>query len=51
MTYELRPRRTTLAVPASSTKMIDKARSLGTDQLFLDLEDSCAPSMKPVARA
>ena len=50
MSRTLRPRRTNLAVPASSTKMIDKARSLGTDQLFLDLEDSCAPSMKPVAR-
>lgn len=50
MTHELRPRRTTLAVPASSTKMIDKARTLGTDEFFLDLEDACAPEKKPEGR-
>jgi citrate lyase subunit beta/citryl-CoA lyase len=30
--------------------MIDKARSLPADQVFLDLEDACAPLAKPAAR-
>lgn len=47
---ELRPRRSNLAVPGSSQKMIDKARGLPVDQVFLDLEDACAPLAKPGAR-
>ncbi|HZI95946.1 MAG TPA: CoA ester lyase [Actinomycetales bacterium] len=46
----LRPRRSNLAVPGSSQKMLDKARSLEADQVFLDLEDACAPLAKPGAR-
>ncbi|HYN75394.1 MAG TPA: CoA ester lyase, partial [Candidatus Limnocylindria bacterium] len=46
----LRPRRSCLAVPGSSPKMIDKARGLPADQVFLDLEDACAPLAKPEAR-
>ncbi len=46
----LRPRRSNLAVPGSSQKMIDKARGLPADQVFLDLEDACAPLAKPGAR-
>ena len=46
----LRSRRSNLAVPGSSTKMIDKARGLPTDQVFLDLEDAVAPLAKPDAR-
>ena len=46
----LRPRRSNLAVPGSSQKMIDKARGLPVDQVFLDLEDACAPLAKPQAR-
>ncbi|MCW2612791.1 MAG: Citryl-CoA lyase [Cryptosporangiaceae bacterium] len=46
----LRPRRSCLAVPGSSTKMIDKAKGLAADQVFLDLEDACAPLAKPGAR-
>jgi citrate lyase subunit beta/citryl-CoA lyase len=46
----LRPRRSCLAVPGSSTKMIDKAKGLNADQVFLDLEDACAPLAKPGAR-
>jgi len=46
----LRSRRSCLAVPGSSPKMIDKARSLPADQVFLDLEDACAPLAKPAAR-
>ncbi|MEV6610548.1 CoA ester lyase [Kutzneria sp. NPDC051319] len=45
-----RPRRSCLAVPGSSQKMIDKARTLPADQVFLDLEDACAPLAKPAAR-
>ncbi len=46
----VRPRRSNLAVPGSSQKMIDKARTLPVDQVFLDLEDACAPLAKPAAR-
>src|SRR4029078_5845395 len=45
-----RSRRSNLAVPGSSTKMIDKARGLGADQVFLDIEDAVAPLAKPDAR-
>ena len=45
-----RPRRSCMAVPGSSQKFIDKARTLPADQVFLDLEDACAPLAKPDAR-
>jgi citrate lyase subunit beta/citryl-CoA lyase len=45
-----RPRRSCLAVPGSSQRFIDKARTLPVDQVFLDLEDACAPLAKPDAR-
>jgi citrate lyase subunit beta/citryl-CoA lyase len=45
-----RPRRSCLAVPGSSVKMLDKARGLPADQVFLDLEDAVAPLAKPDAR-
>lgn len=45
-----RPRRSNLAVPGSNPRMIDKARTLPVDQVFLDLEDACAPLAKPEAR-
>lgn len=47
----LRPRRSCLAVPGSSTKMLGKAQGLAADQVFLDLEDSVAPGAKESARA
>jgi len=47
---ELRSRRSCLAVPGSNPKMIDKAKGLPADQVFLDLEDACAPLAKPGAR-
>ncbi|HSK58181.1 MAG TPA: CoA ester lyase [Actinomycetospora sp.] len=50
MSVENRPRRSCLAVPGSSQKFIDKARTLPADQIFLDLEDACAPLVKPEAR-
>ena len=43
-------RRSVLAVPGSSTKMLDKARGLAADALFMDLEDAVAPVAKPQAR-
>lgn len=45
-----RPRRSCLAVPGSSVKMLDKARGLPADQVFLDLEDAVAPLAKEQAR-
>ena len=46
----LRSRRSNLAVPGSSPKMLDKARGLPADQVFLDIEDAVAPLAKPDAR-
>jgi citrate lyase subunit beta/citryl-CoA lyase len=46
-----RPRRSCLAVPGSSLKMLEKAQGLAADQVFLDLEDSVAPLAKEEARA
>src|SRR4051812_20708304 len=45
-----RPRRSCLAVPGSSAKMLAKAQGLPADQVFLDLEDAVAPLAKPSAR-
>ncbi len=45
-----RPRRSCLAVPGSSEKMLTKAQGFNADQVFLDLEDSVAPDVKPEAR-
>jgi citrate lyase subunit beta/citryl-CoA lyase len=44
------PRRSCLAVPASSEKMLRKAQGLAADMVFLDLEDSVAPLEKEPAR-
>jgi citrate lyase subunit beta/citryl-CoA lyase len=44
------PRRSCLAVPGSSEKMLGKAPALGADMVFLDLEDSVAPVEKEAAR-
>ena len=41
-----RPRRTCLSVPGSSLKMIEKAKGLPADEVFLDLEDAVAPDAK-----
>jgi citrate lyase subunit beta / citryl-CoA lyase len=46
-----RPRRTCLSVPGSSRKMIDKAKGLPADEVFLDLEDAVAADAKAAARA
>ena len=46
-----RPRRTCLSVPGSSDKMIEKAKTLAADQVFLDLEDAVAADAKAEARS
>jgi len=46
----LRPRRSCLAVPGSSARFLEKAQGLPADQVFLDLEDACAPLVKQGAR-
>ncbi|PQD98354.1 CoA ester lyase [Mycobacterium sp. EPG1] len=51
MENRYRPRRTCLSVPGSSDKMIQKAKSLPADEVFLDLEDAVAPDAKVQARA
>lgn len=45
-----RPRRTCLSVPGSNLRMIEKAKGLPADQVFLDLEDAVAPAAKAQAR-
>ena len=51
MENRYRPRRTCLSVPGSNLKMIQKAKTLPADQVFLDLEDAVAPDAKSQARA
>ena len=46
MTRAARLRRSCLAVPGSSAKMLAKAATLPADQVFLDLEDAVAPLEK-----
>ncbi|MBV9293064.1 MAG: CoA ester lyase [Frankiales bacterium] len=45
-----RSRRTVLAVPGSSPRMLEKAQGLDADEMFLDLEDAVAPDAKDEAR-
>ena len=45
-----RLRRTQLAVPGVSEKMLTKASAIGADHVFCDLEDAVAPSAKAGAR-
>lgn len=46
----MRLRRSELATPASSEKMIQKAAASAADVVFLDLEDAVAPAQKVAAR-
>lgn len=45
-----RSRRTCLSVPGSNPRMIEKAKALPADEVFLDLEDAVAPAAKDAAR-
>src|SRR5215470_10685647 len=47
----MRPRRTCLAVPASSPRMLEKAATLPADEVIVDLEDGVAVAGKETARA
>lgn len=46
----MRLRRSCLAVPGSSEKMLAKAATLDADQVFLDLEDAVSPLEKAASR-
>src|SRR5580658_8179771 len=48
--HRLRPRRSTLAVPGSNPRFLEKAQGLAADEVFLDLEDAVAPLAKQEAR-
>jgi citrate lyase subunit beta / citryl-CoA lyase len=45
-----RSRRSCLAVPGSNPRFLEKAQGLPADQVFLALEDACAPLAKEGAR-
>lgn len=47
---QMRARRSELAVPGSSEKMMQKAAASKADMVFLDLEDAVAPNAKVAAR-
>ncbi len=47
---EYRPRRSVLYMPGANDKALEKAKSLPTDAIIFDTEDSVAPDMKTVAR-
>ncbi|MEY4160047.1 MAG: hypothetical protein RLZZ136_668 [Pseudomonadota bacterium] len=51
MTPSDRPRRSALYLPASNPRAIEKARTLPSDIVILDLEDAVAPEAKEEARA
>lgn len=46
-----RPRRSTLFMPASNARALDKARTLPADALIFDLEDSVGPDERSQAHA
>jgi len=46
----IRPRRSVLYMPGSNARAMEKARTLPTDAIILDLEDSVAPDAKAAAR-
>src|SRR5262245_59254998 len=50
MSDALRARRSCMAVPGSNLRFLEKAQGLASDQVFLDIEASVAPSAKPDAR-
>ena len=46
----IRPRRSVLYMPGSNARALEKAKTLPTDAVILDLEDSVAPDDKVTAR-
>lgn len=49
-TAPVRPRRSVLYMPGANERALEKAKTLDTDALILDLEDAVAPDMKAEAR-
>jgi citrate lyase subunit beta / citryl-CoA lyase len=47
----MKARRSTLAVPGSQPRFLAKAEQSSADEIFLDLEDSVAPTAKVLARS
>jgi citrate lyase subunit beta/citryl-CoA lyase len=47
---EIRPRRSVLAMPGSNPRLLEKARTLPTDVVMIDLEDSAAPESRAATR-
>jgi len=47
---EYRPRRSALYMPGANDKALEKAKTLPTDAIIFDTEDSVSPDMKAVAR-
>lgn len=50
MSISVRPRRSALYMPGSNERALEKAKSLDTDAVIFDLEDSIAPEAKDAAR-
>ena len=50
MTDPYRPRRSVLYMPGANDKALEKAKTLPTDAIIFDTEDSVAPDMKSTAR-
>jgi citrate lyase subunit beta / citryl-CoA lyase len=50
MPGDLRPRRSALYVPGANERALERARSIASDVLILDLEDSVSPDRKDKAR-
>ncbi len=50
MSASFKPRRSLLYMPGSNARALEKAKSLDTDGVILDLEDAVAPDAKDIAR-
>ncbi|MGB2757622.1 MAG: CoA ester lyase [Acidimicrobiia bacterium] len=50
MTETYQPRRSALYMPGANQKALDKAKTIPTDSVIFDCEDSVSPDMKSVAR-
>ncbi|MEM1272891.1 MAG: CoA ester lyase [Pseudomonadota bacterium] len=50
MTFDTRPLRSVLYIPASKVRALEKARGLAADAIIFDLEDAVAPEEKTQAR-
>ena len=50
MHSDIRPRRSVLFMPGSNARALEKARTLPTDAIVIDLEDAVAPDAKAGAR-